>query len=75
MIEEGTPDYEKADNELITTPSFQIEIIISSAGFNFPFLKWCRYWMKLGLDSHEDRYADKAWTISRWRSLQALDRK
>ena len=35
MIEEGTSDCDKADIELITPPSFEFEIIISSADLNF----------------------------------------
>ena len=38
MIEEGTSDCEKANIELITSPSFEFEIITSSADLNFPFL-------------------------------------
>ena len=59
MIEKGRLDCNKADIELITPTSFEIEII-SYSDLNFPFLKSCRYWMKVELDFREDRYSGKA---------------
>ena len=55
MIEEGTSDCNKSDIELTTPPSFEFEIIKSSAELNFPFLKSCRYLIKGGLERAEER--------------------